>query len=270
MKPKASIIIAFYNNIDNLRIVLAGLERQTATDFEVVIADDGSRAEVVAEIKQIQQQSSLTIRHLWQEDSGWQKNVMLNKAVVAAAADYLIFIDGDCIPDDRFVAEHLNSSQLRFALCGRRVYLSNKISKALTPKSVRDGYFNKNYLRLFTTGQTRHGEKMIFARIPFIARYINKKHRDFWGCNFSIYKADLLAVNGFDERFVTPGIGEDIDVYRRLLLTGRSTKSVVASALVYHLDHKETQIPQATYDLEAITIEENTAFTPFGIEKRLA
>jgi glycosyltransferase involved in cell wall biosynthesis len=267
MKPKASIIIAFYNNIRNLRLVLAGLERQTVTDFEVVIADDGSRAEVVAEIEQIQQQSTLTIRHLWQEDRGWQKNVMLNKAVVAAQADYLIFIDGDCIPDDRFVAEHLKSQELGFALCGRRIYLSDKISKALTPPIVQGDYFNKNYLRLFVTGQTRHGEKMIFARIPFIARYINSKHRDFWGCNFSIHKADLLAINGFDERFITPGIGEDIDVYRRLLLTGRSTKSVVASALVYHLDHKETQIPQATYDLEAITKQESRAFTPFGIIK---
>ncbi len=248
--------------------MLAGLERQTNTDFEIIITDDGSRADVVEEIKQIQRQSKLTIRHLWQPDNGWQKNVMLNKAVVAAQSDYLIFIDGDCIPDDRFVAEHLKSKTLGLALCGRRVYLSDKISKSLTPQIVGDNYFNRNYLKLFVTGQTRHGEKMIFARIPFIARYINSKHRDFWGCNFSIHRADILAINGFDERFVTPGIGEDIDVYRRLLLTGRSTKSVVATALVYHLDHKETQIPQATYDLEAITKQETNPFTPFGIDKK--
>ena len=267
MKPTATIIIAFYNNIRNLRLVLAGLERQTTTHFEVLVADDGSRAEVVAEVEQIQQQSKLTIRYLWQRDCGWQKNVMLNKAVVAAQTDYLIFIDGDCIPDDRFVAEHLKSSELGFALCGRRVYLSDKVSKALTPAMVKNNYFNKSYLWLFATGETRHGEKMIFSRIPLIASYINSKNRDFWGCNFSIHRADILAINGFDERFVTPGIGEDIDVYRRLLLSGRNTKSVVATALVYHLHHQETQIPQATYDLEAITKQETDPFTPFGIER---
>jgi glycosyltransferase involved in cell wall biosynthesis len=267
MKKTCSIIIAFYNNIRNLRLVLAGFERQTVKDFEIIIADDGSRSDIVANLLEIQKESSLSIYHIWQEDNGWQKNVMLNKAIVAAHGDYLIFVDGDCIPDDRFIEKHLESKEIGFALSGRRVYLSDKISKALTPEIVKDNYFNKNYLSLLLTGQTRHGEKMLFSRIPFLAKYINSKHRDFWGCNFSIHKTDLLAINGFDERFVTPGIGEDIDVYRRLLLTGRSTKSVVATALVYHIDHKETMIPQATWDLEKITKQEQNPFTPYGIVK---
>ena len=39
---KASVIISFYNRLDYLKLVLAGFERQTFRDFEIIIADDGS------------------------------------------------------------------------------------------------------------------------------------------------------------------------------------------------------------------------------------
>lgn len=265
---RCSVNIAFYNKIDHLKLILAALERQTVKDFEVIISDDGSREEVVKQIKEIQKHSSLHINHLWQEDNGWQKNIMLNKAVMSAKSDYIIFIDGDCIPDDRFVEAHLEAKEKGFALSGRRVYLSDKISKKLSPESIKKGYFKKNFLYLLLSGETRHGEKMLYARVPFFARMINNKHRDILGCNFSIHKEDLLSINGFDERFLWPGVGEDLDVYRRLRQIGKSTKSVASSALVYHLHHKETKIPQETWDLQKVTQAETNPFTPFGIVKK--
>ena len=87
---RCSVNIAFYNKIDNLKLILAGLERQTVKDFEVVICDDGSREDVVNQIKEIQKTSSLTIRHIWQEDNGWQKNIMLNKSIMSMKTDYVI------------------------------------------------------------------------------------------------------------------------------------------------------------------------------------
>ncbi|HDZ11750.1 MAG TPA: glycosyltransferase [Bacteroidetes bacterium] len=39
--PKISIIISFYNEINFLRLVFAGLESQSFSGFEVIIADDG-------------------------------------------------------------------------------------------------------------------------------------------------------------------------------------------------------------------------------------
>ena len=265
---RCSVNIAFYNNIGNLKLILAGLESQTVKDFEVVICDDGSREDVVNQIKEIQKTSPLSICHIWQEDNGWQKNIILNKSIMSMKTDYIIFIDGDCIPDTRFVEAHLEVREKGFAMTGRRINLSDKISKKLTPEMVKKGYFNKNFLYLLLSGETRHGEKMLYARIPFLARMVNKKHKDILGCNFSIYKQDLLAINGFDERFLFPGIGEDADIYRRLRMIGKSTKSVVASALVYHLYHKETIIPQAAWDLQQLTFEENESFTPYGIIKK--
>ena len=98
---KASIIAAFYNRIDYLKLVLAGLERQTEKDFELIIADDGSRKDIVEEIKVIQTIHSFPIKHIWQEDKGFRKNRILNKAIIASESDYLIFIDADCIPHSR-------------------------------------------------------------------------------------------------------------------------------------------------------------------------
>ena len=40
------------------------------------------------------------IEHVWHEDRGFRKCEILNRAILAASADYLIFTDGDTIPAD--------------------------------------------------------------------------------------------------------------------------------------------------------------------------
>ena len=97
MSHHVSLIISFYNKIDLLKYIFAALERQTFRDFEVVIADDGSRPEIVEELNRIKSNYFFPINHVWQEDNGWQKTRILNKAVVATKGEYLVFIDGDCI-----------------------------------------------------------------------------------------------------------------------------------------------------------------------------
>ena len=49
--PEATVIGAFYNRIEYLKLVLAGFERQSLKNFEFIIADDGSGEEVVNEVK---------------------------------------------------------------------------------------------------------------------------------------------------------------------------------------------------------------------------
>ena len=50
MNPSVSLIIAFYNNIEWLEMIFEQLKKQTFKSFEVVIADDGSKQEVVDRI----------------------------------------------------------------------------------------------------------------------------------------------------------------------------------------------------------------------------
>ncbi|MBS0001406.1 MAG: glycosyltransferase, partial [Cyclobacteriaceae bacterium] len=121
---KASIIIAFYNKIRYLELVLAGFERQTEKDFELIIADDGSGKEVVAGIKKLIQLSDMKISHIWHEDKGWRKNIIMNQAVRQAASGDLICIDGECIPHRNFIRENIRNRQSGIILSGRRINLS--------------------------------------------------------------------------------------------------------------------------------------------------
>src|SRR5437868_15166164 len=98
-----SLCIAVYNKPHILRLVLGTCARQTLRDFEIIIADDGSKPEIAGVIEEARRMHGLEIQHLWHEDLGWRKNVMLNNAIRAARTDYLVFIDGDCLLHRRFL-----------------------------------------------------------------------------------------------------------------------------------------------------------------------
>ena len=68
-----SVIISFYNRIDYLKLVLAGLGRQSFPFFEIIIADDGSDQKVVSEIEQLSRGISFKLTHLWHEKKVLEK-----------------------------------------------------------------------------------------------------------------------------------------------------------------------------------------------------
>jgi len=276
MTYPVSLIISFYNKIDLLKLIFAALERQTFQNFEVVIADDGSGPEVVEEIQKIQANYFFLIKHIWHEDNGWQKNIILNKAIQAAEGEYLIFIDGDCIPQKRFVEEHVENRIAGKIISGRRVLLTKNISKNLTETKIKNGYmdclvgFPLFYETVFKGKYTRM-ENMVRIRNKFIRRlFIKEKMRSFLGCNFSVWKSDILTVNGFDERFIYPGTGEDMDLEERLKRAGVlpvSKKHLVTLFHYYHV-HFDTN-----HEPNKVLYEENNrnkvTFTPFGITKKV-
>ena len=265
---EVSLIISFYNRIDFLKLVFAGLKRQTFKNFEVIIADDGSKEEVVHEIEKISREINFPIAHIWQGDKGFRKNKILNQAVINSNSPYLIFIDGDCIPHRDFIAEHFRHRQLNICLTGRRVNLSQKLSESLSTKKVKDGIL-ENYFFLLKDGllgKSTDVEKGFFIRNKFLRKYFNKKKRGLLGCNFSIHKNDLLSINGFDERYIAPSIGEDSDVQFRLELAGVLVRSLNNIAVQYHLYHKLQPRPIENLRLfETVKIEKQ-AFSKFGIK----
>ena len=145
---KASVVLAFYNRVDYLRLVLAGFERQSFKDFEILIADDGSLQKTVNDVEKLSIELSYPVTHLWHEDKGFRKNKILNKAIMAAKSEYLIFIDADCVPHSGFVSEHLDYKGKGKCLTGRRVNLSDKITGMLTPQNVKEGFLEKKMLLL--------------------------------------------------------------------------------------------------------------------------
>ncbi len=267
---KTSVIAAFYNNITYLKLVLAGFERQTEKDFELIIADDGSREEVVKEIETIGSNYSFRIKHIWHPDKGFRKNKILNQSILASESDYLIFIDSDCVPHCKFVEEHLNERENNKVLTGRRVNLSQKLTNMLSEEKVKNGFLESNNLLMLEDalfGKSNYVEKGFYFENKFLRNVFNKKQRGLLGCNFSLYKSDILAINGFDERYEAPSIGEDSDVEFRLGLNGVKVKSLNHIAVQYHLYHKLQERLQKNLDLFDDVKKSRIAFTPFGLKK---
>lgn len=267
---KTSVIAAFYNNLHYLKLVLAGFERQTEKEFEFIIADDGSKEEVVKEIESTSSNYSFQIKHVWHPDKGFRKNKILNQAILTSETDYLIFIDSDCVPHSKFVEEHLKEKENNTVLTGRRVNLSQKITNELTEQNIKDGFIEKNHLKIIDDGlfgKSYDVEKGFYFKNNFLRRFFNKKYRGLLGCNFSLYKKDLLDINGFDERYEAPSIGEDSDIEFRLGLNGVKVKSLNHIVVQYHLYHKLQERLQKNLDLFEEIKKSSIAYTPFGLIK---
>ncbi|MFA3784024.1 glycosyltransferase [Melioribacteraceae bacterium 4301-Me] len=267
---KTALIISVYNRMDYLKLVLAGFENQTEKNFEVVIADDGSNKEFVDELDKIALNYSFSISHVWHEDKGFRKNKILNEAIASTQSNYLIFIDGDCIPHSHFVEEHIKYASKGICLTGRRVNLSEKITLSLTEDKVKNGWLEKNFYKVVKDGllgESNYVEKGFYFKSNFFRRAFNKKQRGLLGCNFSLFKDDMLLINGFDERYQEPSIGEDTDVQFRLELKGLKIKSLNHIAVQYHLYHQLQERKKTNIELFDQVRKNKIAYTPFGINK---
>ncbi len=269
-QPKASVIISVYNRFDFLQLVLAGLETQTESDFEVIISDDGSNEVFIEKLTNLRAISPLRIFHNWHPDAGFLKNRILNTSIRSAKGEQLIFLDGDCIPHPAFIAEHLAHGGAGRCLAGRRIDISNRLTNELTPERIRQGILQSPATMLgqltdFLTRRTFHFMNGFYVTSPLLRRYFNRKERGLLGANFSVMKADLEAINGFDERYTAPTFGEDSDVEFRLRLHGVQIIPVLNIAVAYHCYHKLLPRPEANKTLYEQVVREAVAFTPYGL-----
>lgn len=273
-KYAASVIVSVYNHWEWLRLILEALSVQTRPDFEIVIADDGSDSESVGSLQQyVSEHPRLAVKHVWHEDEGWRKDIILNKAVMESESDYLIFIDGDCVPHPRFVSDHLRLKRRGAVVAGRRIQLPERISLWLERKPHLD---RKWFCRL--------RPKMVKAllgsevymllrcvRFPFVfgMPLLVKRKSGILGCNFSLYRDDLLAVNGFDERYLDPACGEDTDVEYRLRGNGVEVRKTSHYALMVHRCHKTLIFRSERNErIFADTQSRNLTYTPYGINRQ--
>jgi glycosyltransferase involved in cell wall biosynthesis len=237
-KPQASVIVAFYNDVQLLELVLIALKNQYRGQFEVLIADDGSKDEAVDQVKKMLEGLPFPSMHLWQPDDGFRKAIIMNRAVLVAKGETLIFIDADCIPQNHFIDDHLQASEKGYCSAGRRVDCTREAINQIDLKNPENAV-SRNLLRLLfwsIFNKAKNVEKGL--RLPrVIARKITSNSWGIVGCNFSIQKSDLLSVNGFDERHMIPWGAEDSDLQRRIMKFGIKIKNLKFQATMIHLDH---------------------------------
>ena len=264
-----SVVIAFYNNYPLLELILRSLSAQFDGSFDVIIADDGSRQEVVDRIEASRHRYPFTISHVSQDDLGFRKNRILNRAVMESSSDYLVFIDGDCVPQRHFIEDHLEQAKRGTCLCGRRVdfRLAEMHSLDLRrPETVfRDNIWR--FVILALRRKAKNVEKGLRIKGSTVQRLTNRKSRGIVGCNFSLFKDDLLSINGFDERYEGPGFGEDSDIEFRLRRQGVEMRSVIFRANLVHFDAGSLPRSRENHELLAEVVRQGTPWTPYGIIK---
>lgn len=250
--PKSTIIISVYKDTDALCLILNSLADQTFSPNQIIISEDGDSAEMKIFIS-TQNERFPNLLHLTQPDVGWRKNRALNRAIAAATGDYLIFIDGDCIPYPEFIEEHLKLQEPDHVLCGRRSEPGKQFSTLLRTKKISPKQYESAYLLNFFAlkqDNVKHYEEGIYFGshhpIFHIIHRLSRKNSHIVGCNFSCYKSDMIRINGFDEDFTMPTTGEDSDIERRMRLLGIQMKSCRNAANMVHLDHPKNFNPETS------------------------
>ncbi len=236
---KISVIVTTYNWPEALRAVLNALvEQKTMHLFEVIIADDGSRLETAKLVREFKNKSQIPILHIWQPDEGFRAAAIRNKAVLVAEGDYIVFLDGDCVPREDFINKQAILAEPNTFVVGNRVLLNRDFT--VTALSEQLPLHQWSLFRWWMAWLKGYCNRVSpFFSFPFGGIF---KSRRRWkgakGCNLSLWKADLLSVNGWEEKFVGWGY-EDSDLVIRLLKNSIKRKSGRFRIPVVHLWHPE-------------------------------
>jgi len=225
------VIVSSYNQSRALRLVLTGFAAQSRTDFELLIADDGSEESILRVVEEFESHAPFPVRFLTQPDYGFRKARILNDAIVASRGEQLVFCDGDCVPLRNFISVHRAHYYPGTFCAGGRVALSAEQSRELSCEAVATGA----HQRLLTSRWRRRLRWVHWKNVLY--RYVGKRYKPkILGCNWSADREVLMRVDGFDERYSQFG-GEDSDIRNRLRNLSATGISLWNSAFVLHLDH---------------------------------
>ena len=268
---RLSVILSTFNSIGLLSKTLAGYERQTYRDFELLVADDGSDDETRDRLEELSHLHSFPIRHVWHEDRGFRKCAILNRAIEVSSGEYLVLSDGDCVPWASFLAVHTSLAQPGRFLSGGYFKMSREVSERITVGDIlsariedlrwlrRQGLRASWRLLRLSLGKT--GGRGLDALTPT---------RPSWnGHNASGWKRDLVQVNGFDERMGWGG--EDRELGERLVHLGLQAHQIRHRAICLHLWHERGYVDQEVLSenrrIRLETARQRAAYTLYGILK---
>jgi hypothetical protein len=255
-----SLIISTYQRPDALEKVLQGVARQIEKPAEILIADDGSGQPTRKVIEEWN--AKIPLRHVWHEDIGFRRTVILNKSLAVARAEYVVFLDGDCVPHQNFIADHARLAERNFWVQGRRCFVEEEF---VAQFDINTTFIARAILTRKITGWLKA------IRWPCAVVSRDTSQRGILGCNLGFWRDDLLAVNGFDDDYVGWG-REDSDLGNRMYHLGRRRKFVRGRAIIYHLNHPMANraTDQANRDRLAETIRSGKIRCERGVHQYLS
>lgn len=243
---RSTLLVTTYNWPQALQAVLASVRRQSTLPDEVVIADDGSRGDTRDLLLREAHDFPTALRHVWQEDRGFRAASSRNRALAASRGDYIVMIDGDILLHPDFIADHLALAQPGSFLQGGRI----QATEAWTQRLL-DGAAPRFHPFVDADFHAQHGDErrhalrnLAWARKKAASRNAGST---VMSCNFSAWRSDLVAANGFDERMEGYG-SEDLELDLRLRNAGLRRRRLKFAGLAIHLAHC-TRAPSDPEDL---------------------
>lgn len=261
---KTALLISTYNWPKALNAVLKSVKMQSRIPDELLIADDGSGPETKSLIEKFKENLPIPLLHFWQEDKGFRKTAVLNKAIASTDADYIVQIDGDCIMHPDFIKDHLARVERNTFLFGSRVNIRPSAVQGVLEMETPE----------FPLWSTKIKNKTRNLRVPLFQKFyssssqFSKKTR---GCNLSFWRKDFISVNGYDETLEGWG-REDSEFALRLLNKGVKGKRLRYGGIVYHIYHpeKSREFLKRNSEIQRRTIEEKKMWCNEGVGKYLS
>jgi glycosyltransferase involved in cell wall biosynthesis len=248
-EPQLTVVVATYEWPEALDCVLSSLFEQSDSDFEIVVADDGSGRATGVVVRGWQQRFGKRLRHVWQEEQGFRKARALNLAALAASGEYLLFLDGDGLVRSGCIAAARRALGPGWFLASKRLNLSERTSRRVLEEGVPAWRWTA--LRWVLSAPTELLTSPRESARPGLLVPVRDRRRpwrrrqpefsppyDGYGFFLGVAMSDFERVNGFDMRFEGWG-GEDVDLAVRLRRAGLRCGWPGARATVLHLWHPE-------------------------------
>ncbi len=230
-KLQATVLLNTYNRADRLRLCLPAYLKQTCMDFEMVVADDASEDNTEEVVREFAKSAPFPVRYVRHELEGHNRTAILNKGILAARSDFVIFADADCLPACNLVEVHCANREEKRLLIGGRVRLDEAETSKVTHEMV-DSAGYESYL----TPSRRRELFILHMRNRFYIAIRKKRRPHNYALNMAAEKWALLAINGFDEN--CQGWGDvDGELRERLKRIGVRPKCVCDKAIVFHMWH---------------------------------
>ncbi len=239
---KTAVIVTTYNRPQALRLVLNSLANQSVPADQVVVADDGSTqstAECIAGF-----QAKMPLHHAWQADQGFRAAAARNLAVSRSDADYLIFLDGDCIVPPDFIEKHQRLAEAGWFVAGNRILLAQRLTHDVIERQADIASWSTwRWLWQSCLGECNRWMPRIFMPGQSWRKQRPTRWQQARTCNLALWRKDFQQVNGFDETYNGWG-HEDADLAVRLIRQGVFHKEGRFATAVFHLWHAENDRTQ--------------------------
>lgn len=235
---KVSVIISTSSSPSLLQKCLWGFEYQTYNNFDVIITEEGQDQQTAALIKDFSERGVLNIRHITDPGGRAREIAMLNRAIAATSADYLIFSNDHCVPRNDFVEIHMKRSRKQHFLSGGYFSVPHKVASAITKEDIAT-LFAFNWRWLYYNG-LQPGKLIGMTNQRLLDRLFEKfsSSVSWCGANASAWRDDILSINGFNEDLSV--FEYDVDFGERLIKRGVNGISVRHEAICLCQEGKRT------------------------------